>query len=195
MSARLKVIADDIIEGIEVEEDMPSRHGDKKLPILDMKVHISEGVILYEHYEKDVSTKLVKAEKSAHSSGSKRSVHISELVRGMLNTSRRLDWSTSVAPVLVEYLRRMMAGGYSEKYREDVLRNAVVVYDSKLKEHAEGTVPRNRPRGYKKAERRKEKREKKKSWRTKGGHIAPIIVPSTPGGVVPTEGFKSRNKI
>ena len=47
----------------------------------------------------------------------------------------------------------MMAGGYSEKYREDVLRNTVAVYDSKLKEDAEGTVPLNRPRGYKKAEK------------------------------------------
>ena len=31
------------------------------------------------------------------------------------------------------------------------------MYDSKLKEDAEGSVPLNRPRGYMKAERRKEK--------------------------------------
>ena len=85
----------------------------------------------------------------------------------MLNTSRRLDWSTSVAPVLEECMRMMMVGGYSEKYYKDVLRNAVAVYDSKLKGDAEGTVPLNRPR--KKAERRKEKRKKKKNWGTKGG--------------------------
>ena len=182
MGARLKAIGNNVIEGLEVEEDMPSRHIDKKLPILDMKVHISEGFIVYEHYEKEVSTKLVIAERSAHSAGSKRSVHISELVRRMLNSSRRLDWSASVAPVLEEYMRRMMAGGYSEKYRENVLRNALAVYDSKLKEDVEGKVPLNRPRGYKKAERRKEKRMKKRNWGTKGGHIAPIIVPSTPGG-------------
>ena len=183
LAARLKVIANDIIEGIEVEEDMPCRHGDKKLPILDMKVHIdAEGFIVYEHYEKEVSTKLVIAERSAHSSGSKRSVHIAELVRRMLNSSRRLDWSASVAPVLEDYMKRMMAGGYHEKYRENVLRNALAVYESKLKDDAEGSVPLNRPRGYKKAERRKEKRRKRNSWGTKGGHIAPIIVPSTPNG-------------
>ena len=39
----------------------------KKLPILDMKVHLSEVLILYEHYKKEVSTKLVIAERSAHS--------------------------------------------------------------------------------------------------------------------------------
>lgn len=73
LAARLKVIANDIIERIKVEEDKPSRHGDKKLPILDLKVHIFEGVIVYEHYEKDISTKLVIAKRSAHSLGSKRS--------------------------------------------------------------------------------------------------------------------------
>ena len=40
----------------------------------------------------------------------------------------------------------------------------------------------NRPRGYEKIERRKEKRLKKHSWGTRGGYIAPIIVPATPGG-------------
>ena len=79
----------------------------------------------------------------------------------MLNTSRRLDWSATEAPVLEDYMKRMMAGGYDEKYWENVLRNALAVYDSKLKEDAEGSVPLNRPRGYKKAERRKEKRKKK----------------------------------
>ena len=79
-------------------------------------------------------------------------------------------------------MKRMMAGGYHEKYQENVLRNALAVYDSKLKDDAEGSVPLNRPRGYKKAERRKEKRRKRNSWGTKGGHIAPIIVPSTPNG-------------
>ena len=79
---------------------------------------------------------LEAVERSAHSSGSKRSVHISELVRRILNTSRRLDWSTSVALVLEKYMRRMMAGGYSEKYREDVLRNAT----ARLQESREGNV-------------------------------------------------------
>ena len=32
------------------------------------------------------------------------------------------------------------------------------------------------------AERKKEKKNKKKTWYTKGGYVAPIIVPATPGG-------------
>ena len=49
---------------------------------------------------------------------------------------------------------------------------------------AEGVQPLNRPIGYKKIERRKEKKLKKRAWGTRGGHVAPIIVPATPGGVL-----------
>ena len=38
----------------------------------------------------------------------------------------------------------------------------------------------NRPSGYRKVERRKEKRWKAKNWNKKGGYGAPIIVPATP---------------
>ena len=183
VAARLKVIANNLIEGLEIEDDLPSRHRNNKLPILDMKVHLdTDGYLIHEHYEKEVSSKLVISARSAHSSNSKRSVHISELVRRMLNTSRRLDWNEYVAPVLQEYMGRMMAAGYSEQYRENILRNAIAVYDSKVVEDSEGGTPLNRPNGYKKTERRKEKKKKRNNWGTKGGHIAPIIIPSTPGG-------------
>ena len=48
-----------------MEEDNPGRHEDKKLPILDMAVWTDDkGYLLYQHYEKEMSTKLVL---SAHS--------------------------------------------------------------------------------------------------------------------------------
>ena len=171
------------MEGIEVEIDLPSRHPDGKMPILDMKVHINdEGFVIYEHYEKPVTTKLVISERSAHSANCKRSVHVSELVRRMTNTSRRLNWNMSVVPVLQDYLQRMKAGGYNEKYRKNILENALRVYDSKIKEDLEGIKPFNRPVGYRKKERRTEKKLKKQNWATSGGHTAPIIIPATPGG-------------
>ena len=45
-------------------------------------------------------------------------------------------------------------------------------------------MPLNRPKGYKKVERMSEKADKRKSWSRKGGFVAPIIVPSTPGGIL-----------
>ena len=95
-----------------------------------------------------------------------------------------LDWSEHCAPVLTEYLRRMMAAGYDEKYRKDILCQATNIYDSKLKNDADGSVPLNRPSGYRKLERRKEKIQSRRTWSTKGGYTAPIIVQSTPGGVL-----------
>ena len=131
-----------------------------------------------------MATKLIIPERSAHPNSGKRSVHIAELVRRLCNTSRELNWDTYVAPVLLEYMARMRAAGYSQDYREHVLRNALAIWDAKLRKNDDGTMPLNRPKGFKKAERMSGKAEKRKSWSRKGGFVAPIIVPSTPGGVL-----------
>ena len=146
-----------------------------------MKCWINEdGNAVYKHYEKDVSSKLLISSRSAHSDGCKRSVHISELVRRMSNTSRKLDWDQFVAPVLTDYMRRMMAAGYHQEYRKNVLLNAFAVFDSKVQKDISGQCPLNRPPTFKKIERKKQKAWKKKNWSTKGGYISPIIIPATP---------------
>ena len=78
----------------------------------------------------------------------------------MSNTSQRLNWTEHVAPVLTEYMRRMMAAGYQEKYRKDILKNAISIFKIKIQKSKEGITPLNRPKDYKKSERRKEKMEK-----------------------------------
>ena len=179
--ARLLEIANSIEPGIEMEVDICDNHSDQKIPMLDMKCWIDEdGDALYQHFEKSVSTKLIISSRSAHSGNCKRSVHISELVRRMLNFSRKLNWDQFVVPVLNEYMVRMAKAGYHQEYRKNVLLNAFAVYDSKIKKHIDGECPLNRPPGYKKVERQKAKVQKKRNWSTKGGFIAPIIVPSTP---------------
>ena len=79
-------------------------------------------------------------------------------------------------------MARMKKAGYSENYRKHVLENALAVYEKKLRDNENGVRPLNRPTGYQMAERKKEKKNKKKTWYTKGGYVAPIIVPATPGG-------------
>ena len=79
-------------------------------------------------------------------------------------------------------LGRLTQSGYSQTYRKEVLRNAVNIYEHKLKLDREGAQPLNRPKGYRKEERRKEKKKKRHSWGTRGGYVAPIIVPATPNG-------------
>ena len=129
-----------------------------------------------------MASKLVISARSAHANQCKRSVHVNEIVRRMMNTSRKLDWDTFCAPVISEYMLRMKRAGYGENYRKHVLLNAFAVYDSKIQKDLEGECQLNRPSGYRKAERRKEKLHKKRNWSTKGGFVAPIIVPATPNG-------------
>ena len=178
-------IANSVMDCIEMEADWPSKNDDQKMPILDMKVWMDkEGTILYQHYEKEVSSKTVLNERSAHSRMCKKGVHTQEVLRRLLNTSHRLEWETNTAPVITEYMRRMKEAGYDEKYRKNVLDHAIGIYDKKWEDHRRGVRPIFRQKTWKKKERKKAKIEKKLKWATKDGHIAPIFVPTTPGGTL-----------
>ena len=174
---RLLQIANSVLDGIEMER---GKEEGGKLPILDMQCWIEEGVAYYKHYEKPVASKQVIPSRSAHSNKCKRSVHISELVRRCLNTSKELEWKEYFAPALEDYMKRMMQAGYQEKYRRDVLANAIHIYERKVSDSEAGGIPLNRASSYQRVERRREKQKKKKNWNKKGGYGAPIIVPATP---------------
>ena len=182
---KLVEIANSVDEGTVMEEDTCDNHSNRRIPILDMECWLdAEGYAVYCHYEKEVSTKLVIPARSAHSNSTKRSMFINEVVRRILNTSRRLEWDTFVAPALTDYMSRMMAGGYSENYRMNILLNAYAVYDGKVRLDNSGECPLNRPTGYRRIQRRNDKIRKKTEWSTKGGFISPLIIPATPGGIL-----------
>ena len=156
-----------------MEVDVCEKHSDNKIPLLDMKLWLDkDGYAVYQHFEKSVATKLVISSRSAHSNSSKRAVHISELVRRMMNTSRRLNWDSYVAPVLTDYMERMAAAGYNEDYRKHVLLNSFAVYDSKVKRHIDGECPLNRPSGY-----RKKEGERKNRRRKEIGELKVVLLP------------------
>ena len=178
-------IANSIMECVKMEADWPSKNTDKKMPILDMKVWTDEtGMLLYQHYEKDVSSKTVLNAKSAHSTACKRGVHTQEIVRRLLNCSHRLNWKEEISPVVTEYMRRMMIAGYRENYRKEILKHGLGIFRKKWEDHRNGIRPIFRPKTWKKKERKEAKENKKKNWATKDGHIAPIFVPTTPGGTL-----------
>ena len=184
----LKVIANEVMDGIEMESDFPTNNNDGKMPILDMKVWMSrENHILYQHYEKVVASKQIMNAQSAQSSTCKRNVHVREVVRRMLNTSTKLDWDSFVAPCLTDYMKRMQIAGYDERYRKNTLQNGLRIYDKMIKEQEQEIRPINRPRNWNTEERRKKKKQKKHSWSAKGGYIAPIFVPATPDGELAKE--------
>ena len=184
--ARILVnVANNVMPCITMEADWPSKNEDQKMPILDMKVWTDEeGVLLYQHYEKGVSSKTVLHSQSAHSAACKRGVHTQEVLRRILNSSHRLNWEEETAPVITEYMRRMKVAGYAEKYRKEVLKHALRIYDKKCEDDRNGIRPIFRPKTWKKEERKEIKEKKRKNWATGDGHIAPIFVPTTPGGTL-----------
>ena len=185
LSKILLEIANNILTGISMKADWPTKNEDKKLPILDMKVWVNEdGYIIYQHYEKPVCSKTVLHSQSAHSSACKRSVHTQEVLRRLMNSSHRLNWESEIAPVISEYMIRMKSAGYNEVYRKEVLTHALGIYDKKWEDDRNGVRPIYRHKSWHKQERKEKKKRKKHEWSTKGGHIAPIFVPTTPGGTL-----------
>ena len=185
-------IANDIIPGITMEYGVPSRNIDKKLAILDMKVWIerNEANIVFQHYEKPTASKNILHSTSAQPITCRNSVHTQEIMRRLLNSSPLLDWKSEIAPVLTEYMLRMLQSGYPQKYRVDTLTRALRIHDSMKKDDIEGTRPLYRPKQWNIVARRKEKEDKKYNWSTRGGHVAPIFVPPTPNSEL-AESLKS----
>ena len=175
----LTEIANDVMPGIVMEYDVPSNNSDYKMPILDMKVWIQEdeGNILFEHYEKPTASRSILHANSAQAVTCRNSVHTQEILRRILNSSPLLDWKAAVAPVLTEYMLRMLQSDYPEKYRVDTLSRAFRIYDNMIKEDREGVRPLYRPKDWEVVSRRKEKENKKHNWSSKGGHVASIFVP------------------
>ena len=129
-----------------MEFDIPSRNSYSKMPILDMKVGMEDGNIIFQHYEKPTASKTILHAKSAQSVSCRNSVHTQEILRRLLNSSPLLDWKTSVAPVLSVYMLRMKNSGYPEKYRVDTLQRSFRIYDKIIEEDLSGVRPLYRPK-------------------------------------------------
>ena len=75
---------------------------------------------LFTNNTKPVSSKQVIHAQSALSPRCKLSVHVSEIVRRILNTSCRQDWDNITSHFLRDYMVRMKEAGYNEKYRKKI---------------------------------------------------------------------------
>ena len=94
----LQSVANSIHASIRMTIDYPSRYGDGKVPMLNVRMWIEEiegsRFILYEHYEKEMATKAVIHASSAVPYKMKRTVLTQDMLRIMLHCSRRLTWET-----------------------------------------------------------------------------------------------------
>ena len=176
---RVKDIGSKIHPTIEIEVDYPSKHKDKKVPILDLKVWIEQGKIMHEFYRKEMATKTMVHARSAMPMTKKRTIITQELIRVMTRCSPEMKWK-NVIPHLNEAMKRIQHSGYNKKFRCDVLRSAIKAYKTIKHNDKIGLQPMYRTRHWKEQQREREKKKKKTSWFKDKGAKTVVFVPATP---------------
>ena len=176
---KVKSIGNKIHPTIELEVDYPSKHEDKKVPILDLKVWVEHGKIMHEFYRKEMATKSMVHARSAMPMSKKRTIITQELIRVMTRCSPELAWK-KIIPHLNEAMKRVQYSGYNKKFRCEVLRSAIKAYKTIRHNDKIGLIPMYRTRQWKKEQREKEKRKKKTQWFKGNGAKSVVFVPATP---------------
>ena len=181
----LQKVASYIHPSIRLTIDCPSRHADGKVPMLDVRMWIawinSVRKIIYEHYEKEMTTKAVIHAKSAVSMQMKRTILTQEVLRILLHCSKYVPWE-AVCVHINNFLKKMQYSGYTQPFRYNVVKSALDAMKTIRDKEALGIRPINRPKEWRRKEREEEKREKKRMWYKNMGFDSVLFVPSTPQG-------------
>ena len=128
------------------------------MPILDMKMAInSKNEVVYCFYRKPQSNKFTMMARSALPDRVKRSTMSNEALRRLLCCSSNLEDDKKVK-VMEDFARMLRRSGYSEKFRFEVISDALRGHQKMKKREEEGGQPVDRPRDFG-WEEEKEKRE------------------------------------
>ena len=124
-AAIYKKIANEVLpNSVIMKEDTPGKHPHGLLPILDTKVCVKDGKIIFHHYAKPMASLEVVLFKSSMSMGAKLSILTQEACRRIRNFSLALPWSLKVKEIN-KLMWQMKEGGYSERTREVVARRTL----------------------------------------------------------------------
>ena len=185
-------IANTILACIQVEEDVPSNHLSKKIPVLDLEVWVEGDEIKHEFYRKPVANTRLVMNRSALSTGSKRVILTEECLRRMRNCSINLPWQEKAKHLNVFSLD-MKESGYPEGYRKGILSRSIRRYEAEVKSHEdwERGEEGGRPNFRSGEERRMKKKEKEgnatsDNWFRGGrqGYTSTVLVPASSGGEI-----------
>ena len=158
--------------------DTPTSNDSGWMPILDLQVRVVNDIVEYKFYKKAVTTPYLILSRSALPTKIKWASLVQEGVRRLLNTRRQLDWDTIKADILTEFSWALKISGYSEKFRLDVIQDAIVTYERRCARADAGLAPLHRPRGWQSEERRQAKAIALNSWYRP--HNTVCFVPATP---------------
>ena len=151
---------------IQLEEDYPTKNGDHKLPILDLKVWVRqvevEGLattrpkLYYHYYRKEVSNWQLIPALSAMPTAIKRTALTQYGLRILRNSKLELEWEQKAA-MLSTFCERMRNSGYGEKFRLQIISSILVGWRKMVAAQEEGLRPINRPRSWNQGEREENK--------------------------------------
>ena len=182
-------IANSIDPAIQVEIDFPSKKADKMMPILDMQMAMDDNnLVKYKFYRKPQSNKYTMMARSALSNKTKRSTLTDMAMTRLLCCSPNLE-RRGVVEVMEDFAKMMKRSGYSEKFRHEIISDAVKGHEKRIQQEKDGGRPVDRPREYQERERRKRKEEKRERFYRKeqrGTKVreAVIIIPPTPDSIL-----------
>ena len=180
-----QTIANTIHPSMRVTIDYPSKHEEKKVPMLDVQMWIemieNRMKLLYEHYEKKIVTKSVIHADSAIPISNKRTILTQEVLRIILHCSNYIPW-TNVCNHINKFMMKMQHSGYKKEMRFHVVKSAINAYIKIREKERLGMRPMHRPKNWRREERRKEKEQKKKDWYKRGGFDTVLFTTITQGG-------------
>ena len=111
-----------------------------------------------------------------------------EALRRLLCCSANLEEPKRIK-VMEDYARMLKRSGYSERFRHEVISDALKGHQKLVQGEAEGGRPVDRPRGYQEVERRRSKEDKGVRWYRRENRGTKVregmfIVPPTPGSAL-----------
>ena len=113
----------------------------------------------------------------------KRATLTQEAIQILRNCSLSLSWKVRAAH-LSDFSLRMKISGYSERYRETIIKSAISAWEKQIEKDNTGECPLYRPRTWEGERRRKKKEHKKTGWfRKLGGQTNDfaLFCPASPG--------------
>ena len=152
-------ICSSIDPNIDVEVDYPSKYPDKMMSILDMKMKInSKNEVVHAFFRKPQANKFTMMARSALPEKVKRSTLTNEALRRLLCCSSNLEEAEKVK-IMEDFARMLKRSGYSEKFRYEVISDALRGHQKMRQREIDGGQPVDRPREYEEVARRRKKDE------------------------------------
>ena len=143
---------------------------------------------MHAFFRKPQTNKFTMMARSALPEKVKRSTLTNEALRRLLCCSSNLEEAKKVK-IMEDFARMLRRSGYSEKFRYEVISDALRGHEKMRQREIDGGRPVDRPREYEEVDRRRKKDEKASRWFRKeqrGTSIREgvLIIPPTPESVL-----------